>query len=61
MAFSEHPHESHAHRRIAEVRDTGTLPAIPSRIEELITGASFVGACQGCRNITHVISHHASR
>ena len=60
MAFSEQPHESQAQKRIADARDASGVPAIPSRIEELIAGASFVGACYGCRNVSHVISHHAS-
>lgn len=34
-------------------------PPLPERVEELLRGQSFVGACPGCRLLSHVISHRA--
>jgi hypothetical protein len=55
--FSEHAHASPAQRFLGEARSAGTAPVLPDEFEELISGPSFVGVCQGCRTITHVISH----
>jgi hypothetical protein len=57
MGFSEHPHESRFSQLITEARAKGQEPAIPSEIEDLMSGDSFVGGCQGCRVVSHVISH----
>jgi hypothetical protein len=47
MPFSEHPHESRFEMLISEVRRADKEPSIPPEIEHLLTGQSYVGACQG--------------
>ena len=59
MPFREHAHESPAERIITEARRAGETPSVPEKLEDLIFGTSFVGACHGCRNVSHVISHSA--
>lgn len=34
-------------------------PHLPERVEDLLRGQSYVGACPGCRVLSHVISHRA--
>jgi hypothetical protein len=60
-AFFEHEHEPRLERLLAEVRAAGKRPTVPPRIGHLLAGESYVGACQGCRTITHVIGHRAPR
>jgi hypothetical protein len=60
-AFSEHEHEPRLEQLLAEARAAGKQPVLPARIADLLAGESYVGACQGCRTITHVIGHRATR
>jgi len=34
-------------------------PPLPEAVEHMLAGDSYVGACPGCRTISHVIGHHA--
>jgi hypothetical protein len=61
MAFSEHDHESRLEQLVAGAKAEGKRPEIPPRIADLLTGESYVGACQGCRTVTHVIGHRAQQ
>jgi len=61
MAFSEHEHQSRFEQLLGEVRSEGKHPSVPPRIADLLTGESFIGACQGCRIVAHVIGHRAAR
>jgi hypothetical protein len=60
MGFSEHEHEPRFEQLLSEV-DASKRPPIPPQIAQLLAGESYVGACQGCRTVTHVIGHHAPR
>jgi hypothetical protein len=58
-AFAAHEHEPRLEHLLAEARAAGKQPVLPPRIADLLAGDSYVGACQGCRTITHVIGHRA--
>ncbi|MBW3609735.1 MAG: hypothetical protein KY463_15635 [Actinobacteria bacterium] len=34
-------------------------PPLPESVEDVMRGDSYIGACPGCRVLSHVISHHA--
>ena len=36
-----------------------SAPPLPERVSEILAGESFVGACPGCRTVSHVVAHHA--
>jgi hypothetical protein len=36
-------------------------PALPRRVERMLSGESWVAACEGCRVLSHVIGHRAAR
>ena len=36
-------------------------PPLPERLGELLSSDSYVAACQGCRTISHVVGHRATR
>jgi hypothetical protein len=60
------PYERHEHEpRYATLADQARArgdepPPLPHKVEEILSGESFVGACPGCRTVNHVIGHHAS-
>ena len=59
------PYEAHEHQpRHATLADEAATrgadpPPLPERVEEILSGDSYVGACPGCRTLSHVIGHHA--
>ncbi len=59
------PYEAHQHEpRHATLADEAAArgaepPPLPERVEEMLSGDSYVGACPGCRTLSHVIGHHA--
>jgi hypothetical protein len=59
------PYEAHEHQpRHATLADEAATrgadpPPLPERVEEILSGDSYVGACSGCRTLSHVIGHHA--
>ena len=60
LAYEEHHHEAKFETLAKEARDKGEQPPpLPDNVEELMRGDSYVGACPGCRVLSHVISHHA--
>jgi hypothetical protein len=61
MAFSAHEHEPRVEQLLAVARAEGKQAELPPRIADLLAGESYVGACQGCRTVSHVIGHRASR
>ena len=60
LVYEEHAHEPR-HETLAErARARGEQPTqLPERVEEILDGDSHVGACPGCRTVSHVIGHHA--
>ena len=60
LIYEEHHHEAKFETLAKEARDKGEQPPpLPDNVEELMRGDSYVGACPGCRVLSHVISHHA--
>ena len=58
LGFEAHEHEPRFAALVREARARGEeLPPLPARVEEILAGASFVGACPGCRTVSHVIGH----
>ena len=55
-------YEAHEHApRYTELaaRAGADVEALPERVRELLAGSSYVGACAGCRTISHVVGHRA--
>jgi hypothetical protein len=62
IGFEEHEHQPRYEALADQARAQGKeLVALPERIEELLAGESYVGACPGCRTISHVVGHRAKR
>ena len=60
LAYEEHHHEPRYETLAKEARAQGEQPPpLPETVEELMRGDSYIGACPGCRVLSHVISHHA--
>jgi hypothetical protein len=61
VAFEGHEHEPRYATLAEQARERGQEPPpLPKKVEEILSGESFVGACPGCRTVSHVIGHHAS-
>lgn len=60
LAFEKHTHEPRHESLAKEARKRGTEPPpLPDRVEDILAGESYVGACPGCGMVTHVIGHRA--
>ncbi|MGI8864542.1 MAG: hypothetical protein ACR2JH_09130 [Solirubrobacteraceae bacterium] len=60
IAFEAHAHEPRFESLAAQLRARGgEPPQLPERVRDLLSGDSFVGACPGCRIVSHVVSHHS--
>lgn len=60
LAYEPHHHEPRVATLADRARSAGKdPPPLPENVEELMSGDSYVGACPGCRVLSHVISHHA--
>lgn len=61
LAYEEHAHHSRVETLAEQARAGGEdPPPLPDRVEELLHGQSYVGACPGCRVLSHVIGHRAA-
>jgi hypothetical protein len=60
IAYRPHEHEPR-YRALAEQARArgGEPPPLPERVGDLLAGESYAGVCEGCRTISHVVSHHA--
>ncbi len=59
IPYEEHHHEPRFASLAEQARQSGeNPPPLPERVEELLRGESYVGACSNCRVLSHVISHH---
>ena len=62
IAFDEHEHEPRYRSLAEQARARGQEPPpLPGRVQEMLAGDSYVGACLGCRTISHVVGHRADR
>ena len=60
LPYEGHEHEPRFETLADEARRRGEEPPpLPKRVEDILAGDSFVGACPGCRTVSHVIGHHA--
>jgi hypothetical protein len=60
LAYEEHHHEARFETLAEQAQAAGEHPPpLPKRVEELMRGDSYIGACSQCRVLSHVISHHA--
>ena len=60
VPYEAHEHEPRFETLADEARRRGEEPpALPKRVEDILSGESFVAACPGCRTVSHVIGHHA--
>jgi hypothetical protein len=59
VSYEPHQHEPR-HATIAdEASARGEESPLPEQVEEILSGDSHVGACHGCRTLSHVLGHHA--
>lgn len=61
IAYAPHEHEPR-HAQLAELaRAQGDEPPpLPPRVRDLLSGEAFVGVCQGCRSISHIVGHRSA-
>jgi hypothetical protein len=58
LPFEEHEHEPRYEALAEQARARGQEPPpLPQRVQDTLSGDSFVGACPGCRTISHVVGH----
>jgi hypothetical protein len=61
VEYEGHEHEPRFETLAEEARRRGEEPPpLPKRVEDILAGDSFVGACSSCRTVSHVIGHHAA-
>ena len=59
IPYEAHGHEPRYEVLAAQARARGVdPPPLPERVTEILAGESFVGACPGCRTVSHVVAHH---
>jgi hypothetical protein len=62
IGFEDHEHQPRYEALTDQARAEGKRPPpLPARIEELLAGESYIGACPGCRTVSHVVGHRAHR
>jgi len=58
IGFEAHDHQPRYAVLAEQARARGEHPPpLPERVEEVLAGESHVGACPGCRTISHVVGH----
>jgi hypothetical protein len=58
VAWEEHGHEPRYAMLAEQARAHGEEPPpLPERVQQMLSGDSFVTACPGCRTISHVVGH----
>lgn len=61
IRFEPHAHEPRYQALADQARAEGREPPpLPERVRDILAGDSFVGACPGCRTVSHVMAHHAA-
>jgi hypothetical protein len=62
LGYESHGHEPRYVLLAEQARARGEdPPPLPDRIEGMLAGESWIAACPGCRILSHVIGHRASR
>jgi hypothetical protein len=58
IGYEAHQHEPRYALLADQAQARGqVLPPLPERVQKVLAGDSFVGACPGCRTISHVVGH----
>jgi hypothetical protein len=58
--WEAHHHEPRFELLAEQARARGEdPPPLPERVQEMLSGESFVTACPGCRIVSHVVGHRA--
>jgi hypothetical protein len=61
IAYREHEHEPRYATLVEQALTRGAEPPpLPERVREMLSGESYVGACSGCRTMSHVVGHRPS-
>ena len=60
LGFDQHRHEPRFAMLAEQAAARGEgPPPLPPRVQELLSGESYVAACPGCRIVSHVVGHRA--
>jgi hypothetical protein len=58
IPYEEHRHEPRYQMLAERARAEGSEPPrLPDRVEETLAGEAFLGACPGCKMVSHVVGH----
>ena len=58
LPWEPHEHEPRYALLAEQARARGDEPPpLPERVERMLSGESYVGACPGCRVVSHVVGH----
>ena len=61
IPYEEHEHEPRYASLEREARAQGReVPPLPERVRDVLAGDSYLGACPGCRTVSHVVGHSAA-
>ena len=61
IGYEAHQHEPRFESLRAQAVARGQDPGrLPERVRDVLAGEAFVGVCDGCRTISHVVGHRAS-
>jgi hypothetical protein len=62
LGFEPHGHQPRYAALAEQARARGQdPPPLPERVERVLAGESWIGACPGCRVVSHVIGHRSGR
>jgi hypothetical protein len=62
IGYEQHEHEPRYAALAKQAQARGEQPPpLPARVERMLSGESWFGACPGCRVLSHVIGHRAGR
>jgi hypothetical protein len=60
VPYEPHEHEPRHPTLADEASKRGhDSSPLPEQVDEVLRGDAYVGACHGCRTLSHVIGHHA--
>jgi hypothetical protein len=60
LGFEQHEHEPRYELLAEQAAARGEEPPpLPERVQQLLSGESYVAACPGCRIVSHVVGHRA--
>jgi hypothetical protein len=58
ISFEKHDREPRFTTLADQARARGeSTPPLPERVQKVLSGESYVGACRECRTVSHVVGH----